>query len=234
MTYLSEKPSGRFSTHYKRANDGSQIGEPEKRPIMEGVVDLPRLAKDVAKELGGVVTTKGEYPNEQQSVQVVAADGKAVEVSFRSDTCKAPDKTRIHVYLNVPDVKYEDRNMYNAAHKTATASVSPTKSAAVIAKDIKKRVIEASADAVAAQRTYAEAQRAARNGVQEVAAQLAKLVSGVKVRVADDKLSASFYVDKPYISGRISANGSVTIERIDAVNLDKFSEIVRVVKGKSA
>lgn len=226
MGYVSQVDSGRKSRTYTAA------GTVEK-PIMESVVDLPRFAKDIAKELGGRITTKTDYPAENQSFQVVGADGKAVEVGLTSN--RYSSKGKVHVFLSAPDIKWEDRNQYDKDQRTESANVSPDgRPVASIAKDIKKRVIDASAAAIANQRLYAAGKQEARQGIQQVAKLLQTMVKDMTVRIADDKLSASFYLSKPYISGNVSADGKVRIERMDSMSLAKFGSIVATMKSKEA
>src|SRR4029077_5705783 len=122
----------------------SYITETEKYGRKEFKIDMPRFAADLAKELGGTLLPPGDYPSENQSIRIGSDN-----LNVRADNWKC----RVNAYLEAPDVAWGDWSTYDPKQKTDTASVNPDgRSIAAIAKDIKKRVIDASQDALAARR----------------------------------------------------------------------------------
>lgn len=189
----------------------------------ESVVDLPRFAADLARELGGQVEPEGEYPNERQRV-TVGADRLFVSANNYSA------KARVAVSVDAADVGHGERNTYARDHKTESATVDPNgRPIARIAADIKRRVLEASAPALARQREYAAQQRAARSDLESAVESLARAVPAVCVNVADDKLSASLYIAEPYFSGRMSADGRITAERMAPLSADKLARLLELL-----
>lgn len=211
MSYISEKPG-------------------KLRPEFE--VDLPRFARDIAKAMGGTVVAPkgaaGVFPALSQEVKF----GDNVITFSWIGQYQGRDKQRVGVSIKAPEVAWDDRDRYDRTHKVETITINPdARSTSVIVNDIKKRVVEASAPALAKQREHAAKLAANRDNVEAQAANLRKAVPGLKVRVSEDKQSATFYLAEPYISGNVIADGTLRIEHIDKVDFTKFVKIVEVIRS---
>jgi hypothetical protein len=189
--------------------------------------DLVRFAADLAKELGATVTTEpGGYPNERQTLRL-GADELLVGCN------QYGREMRVDVSIRAPDIRHEDRNHYAAQHKTGSASVNPAaRSIAAIAKDIRKRVVDASAEALAAQRSYATNAQNGRAELRKQADTLVKRFSKLDVRMEPNSDTATiFNRDGHYLHARLTTSG-VTIDRIGSLSLDQFAKLVELINGK--
>jgi hypothetical protein len=195
-------------------------GKPEKK------IDLPRFAADLAKELGGEVShEKLDYPGERQKIRL-GAD----ELWLGANNWKK----RVSASLHAPDVPWNDRNMYDRTHRTEDASVNPDgRSIAAIARDIKKRVIDASQSALAAQRAHATQQNQNRAAIVRHAAALKAARPELNVRVDEDSQKAVIYTGsgEHYVSATMHSDGSVGIDRLGSVSAEVFGQIMALVNG---
>ena len=186
----------------------------------EIAIDLPRFAADLAKELGGEVLPAGDYPGERQKIKV-GAD----ELWLGADN----HKKRVSASLHAPDVPWNDRNMYDKAARTDDATVNPDgRPIAVLARDIRKRVIDANQPAMAAQRAYADKRVEDRGNVELQVAALKASHPALNVRISDDKLSANISggCSGHYIDAQIDGAGRVSIRRIGTVSAKQFDRIM--------
>jgi hypothetical protein len=186
-------------------------------------IDLPRFAVDLAKQLGGTVVPAGDYPSEQQRIKV-GAD----EVGLSANNWKK----FVHAYISAPDVKFDDRNNSDKAHRTESANVNPDgRSIEAVAKDIKRRVIDASQAALAAQRAYAAQRAVAGNNIVSAVAGLRKRVPGLQVNHKERELSAAIWSGSSghYISATLSADSTVSVDRIGSMPLATFERLVALL-----
>jgi hypothetical protein len=192
----------------------------------EKKIDLPRFAADLAKELKGELQPAGEYPAERQQI-AIGAD--LLEVYADSW------KKRVNASISAPDVKWGDWSTYDKAQKCESASINPeARSIAAIAKDIRKRVIDANQPALAARRAYAAKQEQNRADILKHVDAMKAAHPELEVRGDVQKQSAVIYSRSSghYIAASMDCNGNVNIERIGAVKADKFSQIMAVLNGK--
>lgn len=55
---------------------------------------------------------------------------------------------------------------------------------------------------------------------------------GAHVRVdKSEGLTASFSCSEPYLSGRLDADGTVTLERVASMSIDTFRAVAALLKG---
>lgn len=112
------------------------------------------------------------------------------------------------------------------------ASVSVARPLAAIAKDITRRVIMPAAAPLAKRVEYAAAIVKRRKGVAEMAEELGRF-PGLTVRLERSGDSASLYASDPYLSGRLDSDGSVTLDRLSSLSLEKFAAVWAAI-GKEA
>jgi hypothetical protein len=189
-------------------------------------IDLPRFAAELAKELGGVLQEAGEYPNDRQQI-LIGAD----MLELGADNWKK----RVSASISAPDVKWGDWSTYDKAQRAESASVNPDgRSIPAIAKDIKKRVIDANQPALAARRAYAAQQQQNRASIVKHADALKAAHPLLNVRVYEDKQSAEIYTGASghYIDAALSSDGKVSIKRLGDVNAEQFAKIMAVLNGK--
>jgi hypothetical protein len=207
VSYVSEYPS-KFG------------GKSEKK------IDLPRFAADLAKALAAKLEPEGEYPGERQAMRL-GAD----VIELGADNWKK----RVRVSISAPDVKWGDWSTYDKAQQCESASINPDgRSIPAIAKDVKKRVIDANQPALAARRAYAAQQKQNRANIVKHADALKAAHPALNVRVFEDKQSAEIYTGSGghYISANMDSDGRVNINRLGAVNAEQFAKIMAVLNGK--
>jgi hypothetical protein len=190
-------------------------------------IDLPRFAAELAKELGGKLQKPDtDYPNERQRIQIGA---DMLELGANSW------KKRVTASLSAPDVPWGDWSTYDKAQKTESASVNPDgRSIAAIAKDIRKRVIDANQPALAARRAYAAQQQQNREDIVRHADALKKAHPLLDVRVNKERQNAVIYSGSSghYISATMNSDGSVGIDRIGSVSAETFGKIMAALNNR--
>lgn len=192
-------------------------------------IDLPQFAVDLARELGARVLPAGEYPRERQSLRL----DEATVLHLGANTWKK----FVSASIEASDVPWDDRNMYDKTHRTESATVNPdARPIATIARDIKRRVIDASAGALERQRAHAARQVANRSGLREIVAKL-QAIGGLDVRADEKAQQARVFGNAAghYLSGTVYPDGSVSFERIGSVDFETFKRIVAILnEGKQS
>lgn len=199
-------------------------------------VDLPRFAADFVAALGKIakdvkLVKAEEYPNEHQAIMV----GKD-RLDLRSNTYALAG--RVNCYITAPDVPHGDYSSYDKAQKTVDASVNPDgRSIEAIARDIKKRVIDANLAALAARRAYAATQANNRASIVKHAAELKAAVPALDIRVNEREQRAAIYSNGSmagYLSGTLHADGTVSLDRVSSISPKAFRKIMAAlaVKGE--
>lgn len=185
-------------------------------------IDMPRFAADLAAELGGSASPwDATYPRGAQRISLPGND----YLFLRPDDYRK----RVVVSAGAADVKHAERNLYAKDHEPASANVNPDgRQIAAIARDVKRRVIDASAAALAKQREYADEMRQNAGVIAAAAARLGELVN---VTVADDGQGAQIYLNRNgvYVTARLQYGGKVAIDRIGSISEEKFAAIVRIL-----
>lgn len=202
MPYITEKPS-RFGGK------------------MEKVMDLHRFTADLAREMGGrFIKTEDSDRLDTFSTFVLGNEEITIYVDW---------KKKVTISIRALDVKPDDINRYDRSHDTASASVNPDgRTIKAIAADIRKRVIDASQDALRLQRERVAQRTDARAQIASAADQLKAL--DIDVRVGNDGLSGSISnkYGKPYFSGSFHTN-TVSIERLQSMSVEKFARILAII-----
>ena len=124
-------------------------------------------------------------------------------------------------------MKWGDWSSYDKAQKTESATINPDgRSIAAIAKDIKKRVIDANQAALAARRAYAVQQQQNRADIVSRAAKLKAAYPKLDVRVNERDQNATIYSGPSafYLGGRMSSNGRVSVDRFGDVSNRDFPQ----------
>lgn len=191
----------------------------------EKKIDLPRFAADLAKELGGEVLPPPDYPRERQYIGIG---------TDKLDITVDDWKKRVSVSIEAPDVAWGDWSTYDKAQRTESATVNPDgRSIAAIAKDIKKRVIDANQAALAARRAYAVQQKQNRADIVARANELKAAYPKLDVRVNEREQNASIYSGPSafYLSARMSSNGRVSVDRLGDVSGETFVKILAVLEA---
>lgn len=193
----------------------------------EQQTDLVAFAYALANELGGQLLKGDEYPNERQRIAL----GPDILI-LRGNHYGA--KGRVEVCITAAGIFPQDRDFYSKSHKTAEATVNPDgRDIAAIARDIKRRVIDASQEALKAQRDYAAQRALQRNGVASYVGPLTDM--GLRVDVASDGLTASLWNQGGhYLSGRLQADGTVYLDRVGSMDLETFKRVLAVLNGREA
>lgn len=194
-------------------------------------VDVEAFARDLSKALGGGdVSNDGDNPLSDRATFRVGPDQISVVGNCYGQ------KGRVLVSISAPDVRWDDRNMHDRAHRTEEARVDPNaRSIERIAADIKKRVIDASQEPLRLRRAYAAQQAAARIGIVEHMEALQAAVPGLRIkRRAESDLSADISggANSAYVSARLNSDGSVSIQHITSMSAEKFARVMAVLNEK--
>jgi hypothetical protein len=187
-------------------------------------IDLPRFVADLARELGGeLLPAPGEYPNERQQIKI-GADVLTFGTDWQART--------VTTYISAPDVPHDDRNFYDKTHKAAEASVRPdARPIAAIARDIKRRVIDASQNALALQRAYAVERARGRSNLLVDVEAFRRAFPAADVRVNERDRRATIYggAQMHYVNATINGDSMVTIERLGSMNLATFERLMTLL-----
>lgn len=188
--------------------------------------DLERFTADLAKELGG-------------KVQREEGDIDRTHIVLGTERLDVVGNTwglkgRVRVSIWAPDVRRDERGYYGDKRmRTETATIDPNKrTMAAIAKDIKRRVVEGSKEALRLQREYADTVRKGRADIKKHAAQLHES-TGIDVTVNEGERNARVYWNAGgvYISGTLNTDATVSIDRIGSMPLERFEAVMFVLKG---
>jgi hypothetical protein len=213
----------------------SYIVPSERNP--RGGIDLQTFAADLVKALNALdtdpaidskIAAAGDYPHEHQNIDLDAT----TRLWLTADNWKK----RVRVSIHATDVQHGDRNTYNKDHKTEDATVNPDgRGIESIARDVKRRVIDASANALKLQRDYAAAQNANRASIQDRATALAKACPMLSVKVNEREQNASLYFNHGggYLSGTLSFDGSVRMRDVSGISAANMPALLKLFAVKS-
>jgi hypothetical protein len=199
----------------------------------ESVVDAQAFARDLSKTLGGGALLP-PHPNSLASEHHSFASfpmGLNI-ISVRANHYGS--KGRVEVRISASDVAFDEFNRYAKTHDTQSATVDPeARTIERIAVDIKKRVIDASADALRLQREYASSIRANRDELGEDIKTLNASGYVATRRQGERDVKASVYSagGHHYVSGYVT-NGTVSIDHIGSMSVAKFLRVVAALNSK--
>ncbi len=197
------------------------------------IVDLSRFAADLAaaldKLLPGIVVKHeppAEYANHEQTI---AVGNDRLRVHGNTYQTAA----RVVLYLDAPDVPHGDWSVYDKDQKTTSAAVNPDGRAIdAIARDVKKRVIDANQAALAKRREHAKQQASNRDDIVRHADELKAAVPGLDIRVEPREQNARIFGGDRfhgYLSGTLHHDGSVTLDRISRIPNKSFRKIAALL-----
>lgn len=185
-------------------------------------INLTAFAADLAREIGGTVQPQPEYPTQNQSIQV------GTTMLFLS---AINHKRKVNISAGCAGMKWGDWSTHDKAQAVDSISINPDgRKIASIAKDVKKRAIEANQAALQARRDYVAAQAKATSDGASVAEGLKKLAPSIDLR-PESGGHGTFYLGKPYISGRWYPNGQITIDRVSSMSLETFAKIAKLLES---
>ena len=188
----------------------------------ERTMDMPRFSADLAKELGGKVLA---HDIDRHSI-MIGLD--RLDLHFNSW------KGHVHVSISAPDVAHGDWSSYDQKQRADDANVKPDgRKIASIAKDIKRRVIDASQSALAARRAYAEAQKQNRASIVKHADALKTACPKLDIRVNDREQRAQIYSGPSnyYLNATMMSDGKVSIERIGSISVKTFRKLIAALEA---
>jgi hypothetical protein len=168
------------------------------------IIDERRqFAVDFAKELGGNVLMRRATAFTSSSA--ITSSSSAPTTTKSASTFRFSAQNRHGVHGDQAPIKMTD-----------SATINPeARPIASIAKDIRKRVIEANAPALAARRAYAAAKVKAASDLAGYAEQLRKAVPNLRVEVKGETASVSS--TGLYLYARLESYGKVSIDRIESI-----------------
>lgn len=191
-------------------------------------IDERQFAVDLAKALGGNVEAN-TFQNESVYVIVDAGGGLSNKLYIRADN----HKKRINIGISATELQWGQYDPARKDQRTESISLNPdARPMASMAKDIKKRAIEANLPALAAQRAWKAAKDEAKASVQDYAAQLR--AAGLRVDLRDGAESANVSAPGVYISARLESYGKVAIDRIESLPIDKFLAVMAIISNKES
>lgn len=186
------------------------------------VIDERKFAADLARELGGKVE---QNTHQNDSVYIIIGNDK---LFVRADN----RMKRVTISISCAEMEWNAWGS-SADQKTDSATINPeARPIASIAKDIRKRVIEANAPALAARRAYVAAKQKSANDLVAYAEQLRQAVPNIRVEIKDQTASVS--ATGVYLYGRLESYGKVTIDRMESVSLMKFVAIMAILNQKES
>lgn len=192
----------------------------------ETIIDLPRFTADLAAELGGIVTKK-----EDREFSYIRLDDLELHVYANGYWSHG----KVHISAIAADIPPGDRPYQDGTgtYRLPDARVSPDRPMATIAKDIKRRVIDAAQTPLANIKKYVAQRSASRNSLTENVAKIRAAVPEITEtdRGSDDAYNRSLWWSGQgvYMYARAYAGGDVGIDRIGNVSLEAFIEICDVL-----
>lgn len=186
-------------------------------------LDGDRLLTDLVSALGGSNVDPGyqggSFTVGELAIYIRAGYGaKARRVTISSGIADRKAHQRAYASRSIPSFP--------------TITVDPDRGVDVITKDIRKRVIEASAGALAAIHAASNAQSETFASLQNAAERLnARFPGTVTLPDDDTNREASFYLNGGgcYLSGRLNAEGWLYVDRLGTVPAHKLERLVALL-----
>lgn len=205
MSYLIE------SEHY---------GRKETQP------DLERFARDLAPLIGG----RFEKTDSAWGA-FIAIEGATVSVGKPAGSYRHCE--RVVLSIEATGIAHNDRPYYGRDDtKLPSITVSATRPIEAVAKEVKRRLIEPAQAPLAKRREYAANRVAERDKLTETVTQLRALYGEKAVSTKNgDGFTAHLWISEPYVAANVSADGRVSIERVQTVTLEKFNAIVALLRS---
>lgn len=204
------------------------------------IPDIARLTADLAAALGGKVVVN----NDRDDIgDILLTDPEAGDLTLHvtAQTWSAAKANRIIISARVTGVAHED-NPRTAGYtgdkfRMPSITVSGDRSIFAIAKDVRRRVVEAAAEPATAIREYVRERHAGRDSLASHVANMK--ASFPEISFADgrgDNYSCPFslWLEKPskfYLNGRLNSDGSINIDNMSSVDQKLFATLMAAVKG---
>jgi hypothetical protein len=190
-----------------------------------GDIDVRPLAARLAVELGGEVVQRpaGDEPVTWWADIKV---GDALLGISRTRDCRIG--VRIQPAGFPPPLMAACRRF-----DTPIASLDATRPVERLAADIKRRVIDAGADALANWREALEQERRRRSDLARTVKRIAAEIPAADVALTSDGESATFYLNNgsAYLSGTLYADGTLSVQRCGSIPADRLVAVVAALSG---
>lgn len=197
----------------------------------ESKVNATSFAKDLAAKLGGEYQSRFEDDIDKDYRGTFVLEGNRFHIS-RSWNPKLAGQVQISVdcdvqWHQVGSMPYVSE--YRHEYRLREIKVSVERPIEAIAKDVRKRLIAANAEALKARREYYNSQISQQSDVANAKDAIAKRIGHlVTLRLNDRAETGSFNVKGYYCHGRFDSN-SITIDRLGSVTLDQFEAILELL-----
>lgn len=188
-------------------------------------MDLHKLTAEVCALLGG----KNESQSEHAMTRFVILDG-AVALVMRTGYGATANKVTISAFL-----PFEDVLQYHQRAKFESITVTGTRPAEAVAKEIKRRLLDGVEIKIAEALARVNAHNETKTTVKARAAKWAQDFPGLSVTVNDDGLSARLYFNKSgkYLSGDMQRDGSISIQRLSLDGENSATALLTLLAGGS-
>lgn len=209
------------------------------------------FAKSIASLIGGKYRAPAESYDARDVAYIDLPDKVQIRVSMGCYSQKPNQASLIINPLDVPhDVIASGAFSYDKAGKyyLADIMVTTTRASEAIAKDIKRRLIQPSQAGIAARRAvaveYAQRQDDLEAAVMSFNRTYDLVITDEEYhgkkwyrgehgnsQISNDRKSATFSLNSPSVSGRINADGTLTIDHITSLSAVKFNAMITAIKG---
>jgi hypothetical protein len=188
-------------------------------------LDLHTLTADVCKLLGG----KNESQSEHAMTRFAILDG-AVTLVMRKGYGATANKVTIHAYIAA-----EDALEYHQRTKFESITVTGTRPAEAVAKEITRRLLDGVEIKIAEALARVNAHNATKSAVKERAAKWAQDFPGLSITVNDDGMSARLYFNKggKYLNGDMQRDGSISIQRLSLDGEASATQLLGLIAGEA-
>lgn len=203
-----------MTTSYEITVPSRLGGAPEKK------LDLQRFATDLAAAIGGEAKPfTGEFDSDRYRIASIELGREVINLAAQD---WGADKGKVHLSIYAGDVPSGPKG---GQYATPRITVSPGRPMAALARDVQRRLIDAAEPALAKQREYKAANDAFKLALADNAKRLERLVPGMRVSFVRDEPSARFDMAGAYLSGRVNADGTFTVDRMASINLETLAVI---------
>jgi hypothetical protein len=188
-------------------------------------LDVRPLAALLAKELGGtMLPARGDEPCTWYS-EFAMPDG-AVVTLYRNNQ-------RFRVSIGIDNETRRKIGNSVTLPEMPDANLSPNRPIAALAKEIKRRVIEPSKQALEVARGRVAEELSRRSSLADKVAELSKAFPIAAIDLDRDGGSASFYLNArgAYLSGSLYADGSLSLQRCGTVPADRLGAVLKALLG---
>lgn len=191
------------------------------------VLDLPRFAADLAKELGGKVLAS-DSPHDRYTRVLVGDVELTLSAGFRRGET---DKVTVSVWPASQALRHVDVPRGDG-FELPSATVSATRPLHRVVADIRRRVIEPSKAPIAKRLDRFNEQKRRASDLVRTADRLRKRFPGLSIKTDLDRgQSGSVYYNNGgvYFNGRLNADGSVYPDRLGTLTAEQFERVMKAL-----